>query len=53
MDPPHHDGKWALSNSKIAIPVVAFVALGAWSIDRTICVANLREEIAQGEADRA
>lgn len=45
-------GKWALSNWKVALPAVAFVALAAWSIDRTIRVANLRAEIAQGEADR-
>lgn len=44
---------WLAGNWKLAVPVAAFVALGAWSIDRTIRVANLRAEIARGEADRA
>lgn len=46
-------GKWALDNWRLALPALAFVGMGAWSIDRTIRVANLRAEIAQGEADRA
>ncbi len=44
---------WLAGNWKIALPLAAFVALGAWSIDRTIRVANLRAEIARGEAERA
>lgn len=46
-------GKWALGNWKIALPAAAFIALGAWSLDRSIRVVNLRAEIARGEADRA
>lgn len=41
------------ANRKWVLPAAAFVVLGAWSIDRTIRVANLRAEIARGEADRA
>ncbi len=41
------------ANRKWLLPAAAFVALGAWSIDRTIRVANLRAEIARGEAERA
>lgn len=41
------------ANWKWALPTMAFLALGAWSIDRTIRVANLRAEIARGEAERA
>ena len=44
---------WLAGNWKLAVPVAAFVALSAWSVDRTIRVANLRAEIARGEADRA
>jgi len=40
-------------NRKWALPALAFLVLGAWSIDRTVRVANLRAEIARGEADRA
>lgn len=40
-------------NWKWALPALAFVVLGAWSIDRTVRVANLRAEIAQGIAERA
>ena len=41
------------ANRKWVLPAAAFVVLGAWSIDRTIRVANLRAEIARGEAERA
>ena len=46
-------GSFVLSNWKWLLPAAAFVALGAWAADRTVRVANLRAEIAQGEADRA
>ncbi len=46
-------GGWLAGNWRWAVPAVAFVALGAWSIDRTVRVANLRAEIAQGIAERA
>ncbi|KAF0097800.1 MAG: hypothetical protein FD144_4749 [Rhodospirillaceae bacterium] len=41
------------ANWKWALPAVAFLALGVWAADRTIRVANLRAEIARGEAERA
>ena len=41
---------WLAGNWKLAVPAAAFIALGAWSVDRTIRVANLRAEIARGEA---
>lgn len=44
---------FAAANRKWLLPALAFVALGAWSLDRTIRVANLRAEIARDAAARA
>lgn len=40
-------------NWRWLVPAAAFVALGAYAVDRTVRLSNLRAEVAQGEADRA
>lgn len=46
-------GGFLLGNWKWLVPAVAFVALGAVTVDRTVRLSNLRAEVAQDKADRA